>query len=90
MKRLFIILSLLFFLSPIFAKTVQCIKKYQVLSDFHGTTADLSDITPYIQYMINSGWRVVSITPVVKGVGGSTSTDHIIVLYEKEEDTPHK
>ena len=83
MKKLFLVLILLFGLCPIFAKTVQCVKKYQVYSDYNQHSA--LDVTPEIQQMINCGWRVVSITPVTSQKYHSNPTDYVIVLFEKEE-----
>jgi len=54
---------LLLFISPVFAKTVQCVKKYQVLKDYtaYGSTYD---VTPGMNSMLAQGWKIVSITPV--------------------------
>jgi hypothetical protein len=81
MKKFLIILLLLFLVSPVFAKTVQCVKKYQVQADSYSTY----DVTPAIQSMINMGWRVVSITPVTVRSVYSNPTDYVIVLFEMEE-----
>lgn len=81
MKKFLIILTLLFLISPIFAKTIQCVKKYQVFGGI-GVTYD---VTPSIQSMINLGWKVVSITPISIKAGYSNPTDYVIVVFEKEE-----
>lgn len=82
-KFLIILLTLLFLISPVFAKTVQCVKRYQTHSDRY---IDAMDVTPAIQSMINMGWKVVSITPVTRQVIGHTNvTDYVIVVFEKEE-----
>lgn len=81
MKKLLIILTLLFLISPVFARTVQCVKKYQV----YNNTTSTCDVTPSIQSMINIGWKVVSITPISVKAYNSNPTDYVIVLFEKEE-----
>ena len=84
MKRFLIVLMLLIFISPVFAKTVQCVRTYQVLKDYnvYGSTFDVS---PAINSMINQGWRVVSITPVTARSGDAMPTDYVILLFEREE-----
>ena len=81
MKRFLIVLMLLLFISPVFAKTVQCVKKYQVYRDSISTY----DVTPQIQSMLNQGWRVVSITPVTVRAVHCNPTDYVIVVFEREE-----
>ena len=82
-KKLFIVLTMLFLMCSMFAKTVQCVKRYQTHSDKY---IDALDVTPAIQSMINMGWKVVSITPVTRQVIGHTNvTDYVIVVFEKEE-----
>ena len=81
MKRFLIVLVLLTLISPIFAKTVQCVKKYQV----NGGAGVAYDVTPAIQSMINMGWKVVSITPVSVKAVYANPTDYVIVLFEREE-----
>lgn len=81
MKKLIIVLMLLTLISPVFARTVQCVKKYQVY-DSHKITID---VTPYIQNMINCGWKVVSITPITMYTNGANPTDYVIVVFEMEE-----
>jgi hypothetical protein len=81
MKKFLIVLALLFLINPIFAKTVQYVKKYQV----NGGVGVAYDVTPAIQSMINMGWRVVSITPVSVKEGYSNPTEYVIVVFEKEE-----
>ena len=83
MKRFLIVLMLLMFISPVFAKTVQCVRKYQVFKSAYAS--ETYDVTPQIQSMINSGWRVVSITPVTYRCGDANPTDYVIVLFEREE-----
>jgi len=84
MKKLMIVLMLLMFISPVFAKTVQCVRSYQVLKDYtaYGSTYD---VTPAINSMLNQGWRIVSITPVTVRNGDTMPTDYVIVLFEREE-----
>lgn len=67
---------------PIFAKTVQCVRSYQV---YKGRNVAI-DITPQIQNMIDYGWKVISITSITQSVGTANPTDYVIVLYEKEEE----
>ena len=81
MKKFLIILTLLFLISPAFAKTTQCVKKYQVYASFDKAY----DVTPSIQSMINMGWKVVSITPISVKEHNCNPTDYVIVLFEKEE-----
>lgn len=81
MKKFLIVLTLLLLISPVFAKTVQCVKKYQVFCGVNVTY----DITPSIQSMINMGWKVVSITPITVRIYDSNPTDYVIVLFEREE-----
>lgn len=81
MKKLLIILTLLFLISPVFAKTVQCVKKYQVYCDYKTTY----DVTPEIQSMLNMRWRIVSVTPISQENGHSNPTDYVIVVFEREE-----
>jgi hypothetical protein len=80
MKKILIIL-LLFLVSPVFAKTVQCVRKYQVQADSYSTY----DVTPAIQSMINMGWKVVSITPITIKYHDTNPTDYVIVLFERDE-----
>ena len=82
MKKFLIVLMLLFLISPAFAKTIQCVKRYQVYDDRY---IDALDVTPYIQSMINAGWKVVSITPITRKVGYANPTDYVIVVFEREE-----
>lgn len=81
MKRFLIVLMLLTFISPIFARTVQCVKKYQVYQGYRSTY----DVTSSIQSMIDIGWKVISITPISKEEYNAAPTDYVIVLFEKEE-----
>ena len=85
MKKILIILALLFLISPVFAKTVQCVKKYQVFYENRARNGETVDVTPQIQYMLTVGWKVVSITPVSKRKFDSNPTDYVIVVFEKEE-----
>lgn len=81
MKKFLIVLTLLFLISPVFAKTVQCVRNYQVYAG-HKTTYN---VTPAIQSMINMGWKVISITPITVKMLESNPTDYVIVLFEREE-----
>jgi hypothetical protein len=72
---------LLFLINPIFAKTVQCVKKYQVFCGVNATY----DVTPSIQSMIDVGWEVISITPITVRIYDSNPTDYIIVVFKREE-----
>lgn len=85
MKKILIILLLLFLISPAFAKTVQCIKKYQVFYDNGGNNGETVDVTPQIQYMLTAGWKVVSITPISRRKYDASPTDYVIIVFEKEE-----
>lgn len=82
MKKFLIVLMLLG-LSPLFAKTVQCVKRYQVYNGAY--SIDTKDVTPQIQSMIDKGWKVVSITPITIRCANSNPTDYVIVLFEREE-----
>lgn len=82
-KKLFIVLIMLFLMCPMFAKTVQCVKKYQVFKSAYAS--ENYDVTPQIQSMINIGWHVVSITPITIRCGDANPTDYVIVVYEREE-----
>lgn len=84
MKKFLIILTLLFLISPVFAKTVQCVKKYQVAYETKYGCETL-DVTPQIQSMLDVRWRVVSITPITKKDYNSSPTDYVIVVFEREE-----
>lgn len=82
MKKFLIVLVLLFLINPVFAKVIQCAKKYQI----HGGFGTAYDVTPSIQSMIDAGWKVVSITPISARQSSSTNpTEYIIVIFEKEE-----
>ena len=82
MKKFLIILVLLFLINPVFAKVIQCAKKYRI----HGGFGTAYDVTPSIQLMIDAGWKVVSITPISSRQSSSTNpTEYIIVIFEKEE-----
>ena len=81
MKKFLIVLTLLFLINPVFAKAVQCVRKYQVQADSYSTY----DVTPAIQSMINMGWKVMSITPITVKDSYSNPTDYVIVVFEKEE-----
>ena len=81
-KKLFIVLTMLFLMCPMFAKTTQCVKKYHV---YNGTYREANDVTPQIQSMIDKGWKVVSITPITIRCGDSNPTYYVIVIFEKEE-----
>lgn len=81
MKRFLLAIMLLLLISPVFAKTVQCVKRYQVNDGYRCTI----DVTPQINYMLNAGWKVVSITPITMWIDRANPTDYVIVVYEKEE-----
>ena len=83
MKRFLIVLMLLLFISPVFARTVQCVKRYQVYNGAY--SIETNDVTPQIQSMIDKGWKVVSITPITVRCANSNPTDYVIVLFEMEE-----
>ena len=80
MKKFLAILIMLFLISPIFAKTTQCVKGYQTYDNY-----DSDRLASDIQYMINQGWKVVSITSPIIIKYGSSSYAQVIVLFEKEE-----
>lgn len=81
MKKFLIVLTLLLLINPVFAKTAQCVRKYQVQADSYSTY----DVTPAIQSMIDMGWKVMSITPITVKDSNSNPTDYVIVVFEKEE-----
>lgn len=83
MKRFLIALMLLALISPVFARTVQCVKKYQVYKGAY--SIETNDVTPQIQSMIDKGWKVVSITPITIRCSGSNPTDYVIVVFEMEK-----
>ena len=85
MKRFLIVLMLLMFISPVFARTIQCVKKYQVLLNTGTSHGNTLDVTDEINKMICAGWKVISITPISKRLYDSNPTDYVIVIYEKEE-----
>lgn len=85
MKKILIILALLFLISPAFAKTVQCVKKYQVFYENGARNGETVDVTPQIQYMLAVGWKVVSITPVSKRKFDSNPTDCGAFQVRKEK-----
>ena len=87
MKRLFIVLTMLILMCPLFAKTVQCVKRFDV---YHPTSVwrdgtEWRDITSDIQEMINKGWKIVCTTPITMCIGSGSATQHVIVVFEKEE-----
>lgn len=75
MKRFILLTLILTFMMGAFAKQKVYCYKYQP-----GYT-----IEPQISEMISYGWKVVTITPVIQHRGNSSTTDYIIVVYEKEE-----
>jgi hypothetical protein len=87
MKRFLIVLMLLLFISPVFAKTVQCAKRFDVhTSDGNWVWNEKwIDVTYDIQEMINKGWSVVCITPIIVPYGNSSMTSYVIVVFEREE-----
>ena len=86
MKRFLIVLMLLMFISPVFAKTVQCVKSYQVYKGSYANAyGSTYDVAPDINFMLSQGWLVVSITPVTVKSGDTMPTDYVIVLFEREE-----
>lgn len=42
------------------------------------------DVSSDIQKMIDSGWKVVSVTPVTRERGYSNPTYYLLVIFEKE------
>jgi hypothetical protein len=82
MKKFLIVLMLLMFISPVFARTIQCVKKYQV---YTGIPREAYDITPAMQSMINMGWRIVSVTPITAKDNYANPTYYVIVVFEMEE-----
>lgn len=76
MKKLVLgIVLALTFMAGAFAKTQKAYcYKYQP-----GYTLE-----PQLTEMIGYGWSIVSITPVIRHTGTSSTTDYIIVVYEKE------
>ena len=87
MKRFLIVLMLLMFISPVFAKTVQCVKKFDI---YHSEgnwvwNTEWRDIIPDIQEMLDKGWKVVCMTPVIMPIGNGSTTKYVIVVFEREE-----
>lgn len=74
-KLVLAVVLALTFMTGAFAKTqtVYCYKYQQ------GYTLE-----PHLTEMIGYGWSIVSITPVIRHTGTSSTTDYIIVVYEKE------
>ena len=87
MKKLFIVLTMLFLMCPMFAKTVQCVKKFDIYhSDGNWVwNTEWRDIIPDIQEMIDKGWKVVCMTPVIMPIGNGSTTKYVIVVFEREE-----
>lgn len=83
MKKFLIVLILSLGLSPVFARTIQCVRSYQVYKGAY--SVETNDVAPQIQSMINKGWKVVSITPITIRCANSNPTDYVIVLFEMEE-----
>lgn len=74
-KLVLCIVLALTFMTGVFAKTQKAYcYKYQP-----GYTLE-----PQLTEMIGYGWSIVSITPVIRHMGNSSTTDYIIVVYEKE------
>jgi len=48
------------------------------------------DPVPAIQDFIDDGWIVKSITPITSECSNSSPTVAVLVLFEKEEETPAK
>lgn len=82
MKKLFIVLTMLFLICPMFAKTVQCVKSYHT---FDRRESSELNITSQIQDMIDKGWKVVSITPIADKYSNGYPTIYVIVVFEREE-----
>ena len=87
MKKFLIILTLLFLMCPIFAKTTQCVKRFDIYRNdsIWASGAEHRDVTPDIQEMIDKGWKVVCITPITTKFYEGSHTAYIIVVFEKEE-----
>lgn len=76
MKKLVLgIVLALTFMTGAFAKT----QKAYCYKYLPGHTLE-----PQLTEMIGYGWSIVSITPVIRYMGDSSTTDYIIVVYEKE------
>lgn len=82
MKKLFIVLTILFLMCPMFAKTVQCVKSYHVFDRHESSELNL---TLQIQNMLDKGWKVISITPIANKYSNGYPTIYVIVIYEREE-----
>jgi ABC-type uncharacterized transport system permease subunit len=78
---------LLMFISPLFAKTIQCVKKLDIYHSDGIWKKDIEwrDITPDIQEMLDKGWKVVCMTPVIMAIGNGSATRYVIVIFEREE-----
>lgn len=88
LKKLFIVVIMLLLMCPIFAKTIQLVKRFDVYKN-NGAwywEAQWIDVTPDIQEMINKGWKVVCITPITMQYNEGSQTHYIIVVFEKEEN----
>ncbi len=82
-KKLFIILTMLFLMCPMFAKTVQCVKSYHIFNRLESSELNL---TLQIQNMLDKGWKVISITPIAdKYSYNGYPTIYVIVIFEREE-----
>ena len=87
MKRFLIVLVLLALISPVFARTVQCVKKFDI---YHSNgnwvwNTEWRDIIPDIQEMLDKGWKVVCMTPVIMPINNGSTTNYVIVVFEREE-----
>ena len=87
LKKLFIIVIMLFLMCPIFAKTIQCVKRFDIYKNdsIWVDGAEWLDVTPAIQEMIDKDWKVVCITPITAKYFEGSHTTYIIVVFEKEE-----
>ena len=85
MKKVIIALLFLLFISPMFAKTIQCVKRYKAWENYYDKRNKYkSEIVPQLEDMLSEGWKIVSITPI-SAPEGLGSTDYVIVVFEKEE-----
>lgn len=88
LKKLFIVLIMLLLMCPLFAKTTQLVKRFDIYQNnsIWATGAEYLDVTPAIQEMIDKGWKVVCIVPITTKHYEGSHTAYIIVIFEKEEN----
>ena len=88
LKKLFIVVIMLFLMCPMFTKTIQLVKRFDTYKNdsVWASGAEWHDVTPDIQEMIDKGWKVVCITPITMKYYEGSQTYYVIVVFEKEEN----